>query len=672
MSHTVAETFAVQSAPILAAIPLFPLLSFVILILIGRRLGVLSAWISVAALAASCAVSLSIAQPIFNGTALGIRWAWLSETNPAWSFGLRADGLSWIMLFIVTVIGSMIQIYSIGYMHGDPRYSRFFAYLSLFCASMLGLVLADHYVLLFMCWELVGLCSYLLISFWFEKPAAAAAGRKAFLTTRVGDVALLVGIFMLYWFAGDLQFAHLNSVRAAMLDGGHAWVLPLASMLIFFGAAGKSAQIPLHVWLPDAMEGPTSVSALIHAATMVAAGVYLVARSMPLFTSDSLQIVLIIGLITHLLAGTVALTQTDIKRVLAYSTLSQLGLMMTAMGLEARTAAMFHLYTHAFFKALLFLGAGSVIHAVHTQDIREIGGLYKQMPWTGTLFLIASLSMCGLPFLSGFWSKDAILLAAREEEPVVYGLLAVGAIMTCAYILRLWFRCFLGEPSSVAQADAHDTGRGKSKHAQTPASHAPSHAHESPAVMLAPMTVLGVGAVFAGIVGSPWGGNLFAFLMGDHHAHEHVDLGMLVVSCAIIGIGASLAWFIGFRRRNLLPEPLRPIGRALYTLAYNKYYFDEIYQAAIIRPFLALTQALSRFDGAVIDGAVNGAGRIGAWLSRWEQAFDQFIVDGIVNGFGFVAQHAGSAGRRLQTGVVQQYLLVLIVAVVTLAVFVQF
>jgi len=666
-------------------IPLLPLIAFVILILIGRRLGSLAPWLSVAALASAAGLTFSIAKPVFDGVTLSQRWDWLSTTNPAWSIGFAVDGLSWLMLFVVTVIGTMIQLYSIGYMHGDKRFSRFFAYLSLFCASMLGLVMADHFLLLFMCWELVGVCSYLLISFWFEKPAAAAAGRKAFLTTRVGDVGLLLGIFLLYTLVGDLRFLHLDIIRASLIESGKGGYLTLISALIFFGAVGKSAQIPLHVWLPDAMEGPTSVSALIHAATMVAAGVYLVARSFALFTPDSLQIVLVLGLVTHLLAATVALTMTDIKRVLAYSTLSQLGLMMVAMGLEARTAAMFHLYAHAFFKALMFLGAGSVIHAAHTQELGELGGLLKRMPWTGGLFLAAALSMCGLPFLSGFWSKDAILLAARESEPVVYWLLVLGATMTCCYVLRLWFRCFLGPE---AQASAAHGGHGKHKSAHhasmvgapsradtssPPRSHgAPgSVAHESPAIMVGPMAVLGIGALIAGLAGSPWMGNPLYHLLGDHHAHEHLDIPLLFMTAGILAVGGGLAWVVGFKRRNLLPEPLRPIGRLAYNLAAHKYYFDELYAFAIIRPFLSLTRSLSIFDGRVVDGAVNGAGRIGWFLGQWEERFDRTIVDGIVNGMGAVAQALGGAGRRLQTGYIQQYLLVVIIAAVTLSVLVQ-
>ena len=670
MEHGVVE-HVVQAArlmvePRLALIPLLPLISFLLLILFGKRLGGLAPWVSVAALASAAGITFSIAKPVFDGVALGLRWAWLSPTNDAWSVGFYVDGLSWVMLFVVTVIGTMIQIYSIGYMRGDPRFSRFFAYLSLFCFSMLLLVLADHFVLLFAGWELVGLCSYLLISFWFEKPAAANAGRKAFLTTRVGDVGLLLGILTLYWTTGDLRFAHLDAMRAGLIENGQGWLLPIISLLIFFGAAGKSAQIPLHVWLPDAMEGPTSVSALIHAATMVAAGVYLVARTFSLFTVESLQVVMLIGLATHLLAGTVALTQVDIKRVLAYSTLSQLGLMFTAIGLEARTAGMFHLYTHAFFKALMFLGAGSVIHAAHTQDMREMGGLLKRMPWTGGLFLLAALSMTGLPFLSGFWSKDAILLAARESDPLIYWTLVAGAVMTCTYILRLWLRIFWGEEHHAA--DAHAGGHGK--HGKSQASHA-SHAHESPAIMVLPMAVLGIGAAIAGLAGSPWFGGRFFYLLGDHHAHEHIDIPLLIVTFAILVAGGSLAYFVGFKRLNFVPTPLRPLATKAYTLAYNKYYVDEIYQAVLIRPIQAASRSLTGFDGSVVDGAVNGAGRIGAFLSRWEDAFDRLVVDGAVNGFGAIAQTLGSAGRLLQTGQVQQYLLVIIVAAVRLSVLIR-
>ena len=645
--HAASTSIAISRAvasPALVWLPLLPLSAFTILIFFGRRLGRLSAWVAVAALGGACALAGSLGEAVRSGRRLAVAWPWLSATDARWSMGLSVDGLAWLMLMIVTSIGTMIALYSIGYMHNDPRASRFFAYLSLFCAAMLGLVLADHFVLLYACWELVGLCSYLLISFWFEKPAAAAAGRKAFLTTRIGDTGLLIGMWLLWATWGSLRFDQLANAAGQLAPG----LLTAISLLIFLGAVGKSAQVPLHVWLPDAMEGPTPVSALIHAATMVAAGVYLVARSAVLFTPESRQIVLVIGLVTHLFAGMVALTQTDIKRVLAHSTISQLGLMMTALGMGAVTAAMFHLLTHAFFKALLFLAAGSVIHATHQQELSRLGGLWRRMPWTHAVCLIASLSMGGFFFLSGFWSKDAILLAAEHAHPSLMWGLLLGATVTAGYIARLYLRCFHGA------APDHDA-----------AHHAP---HESPLIMVAPMAVLAVGAAFVGFAGSPFLGQPLWRLLGDHEAHERLDAGIALWSGVALAAGTGLAWLIGFQRRQLVPASLRPLGHRLYTLAANKFYVDEWYARAIIRPLLRASAALAQADLRVIDGAVNAAGRLGWVLSQWKERFDRVVVDRLVNGVASAVRGAGGSLRRIQTGLVHQYLITVVVAVVILSV----
>ena len=639
----------------LACIPLLPFAAFVILIFFGRRLKGVAPFVSIAALAGAIGITCSLLDAVAHGQTLSLRWAWLAREAPLWSVGLRVDGLSWLMLAVVTVIGTLIQLYSVGYMRDDPRASRFFAYLSLFCASMLLLVLADHFVLLYAGWELVGLCSYLLISFWFEKPQAAAAGRKAFLTTRLGDTGFLLGILLLAAVAGELHLDRIEAIRWKLLLQHQGGLLTAASLLVFFGAVGKSAQIPLHVWLPDAMEGPTPVSALIHAATMVAAGVYLVARTLPLFTAESLQIVLGIGLATHLLAGTVALTQTDIKRVLAYSTISQLGLMFVALGAEAVGAAMFHLFTHAFFKALLFLGAGSVIHATHEQELSRLGGLSRAMPFTAGLMLIASVSMSGLPIFSGFWSKDAILLAVGHRAPWLPPILLASAVITAAYVFRLYLLCF------------HGRGHFDFSHHASAGGKIEASPHESPWVMVLPMAVLGLGAIFGGFLGSPATHYAFFHFLGEHVSHEGVDLPLLAASALAAALGFFLAWQIGLQGRVPLPAGLRPLGHRLYELAYHKYYIDELYDLAIIRPFLAMTQALSRFDTSVIDGAVNGAGRLGWELGQLKQRFDQTVVDGFVNGVARAAQRLGALGRQLQTGVIHQYLLVVIGAAVTIA-----
>lgn len=600
-------------------------------------MGRASAWVSVAALASSAWLTIGLTPHVLHGHRVTVSWRWLSATNPAWFLGLAVDHLSWVMLVLVTVIGTLITVYSIGYMHGDPRFSRFFAYLSLFCAAMLGLVMANHFVLLYACWELVGLCSYLLISFWFEKPEAARAGRKAFLTTRVGDAGLLIGILALWMTAGQLHLGRLEEIRTFFVLRDQTWWLTLISLLIFLGAVGKSAQIPLHVWLPDAMEGPTPVSALIHAATMVAAGVYLVARTLPLFTPESLRLVMWIGLATHLFAGTVALTVTDIKRVLAYSTISQLGLMMTALGLGAASSAMFHLSTHAFFKALLFMAAGSVIHATHRQDVRELGGLGRRLPWTRALFLIAALSMGGFPLLSGFWSKDAILLSAREHAPWLMWTLLGGAAVTAGYIFRVYLRCF--------QGSAHGSEE---------------RVGESPAIMILPMALLGLGAAFAGFAGP----SVF-------HVHGGLDVPLLIGSSLALGVGVTLALLVGLQRRTLVPTVLRPLGTKLYRLAANKYFVDEAYQRWVINPFLEATERLSRFDRRVIDGAVDAAG-LGGWqVSQWKERFDRVVVDGTVNGVASVTRAIGQVVRLAQTGVVHHYLFWVVTASVMLMLWVR-
>ncbi len=629
-------------SPLLLLIPGLPLAAFTLLILMGRRLGQASAWLAVGFLATAFGIVVAIADPVFQNVRLGIHWTWLPGASPA-SMGFAVDGMSWLMLFVVTGIGTLIALYSIGYMQGDPRFSRFFAYFSLFCASMLTLVLADHFVLLYAGWELVGLCSYLLISFWFEKPEAAAAGRKAFLTTRIGDTGLLLGILLLAWHAGSLQFDQLAVTRTQFIHGQPA-LLSLISALIFLGAVGKSAQIPLHVWLPDAMEGPTPVSALIHAATMVAAGVYLVARTLPLFTPESLDLVLTVGLATHLFAGSVALTMTDIKRILAYSTVSQLGLMMTALGLGAWAAAMFQLFTHAFFKALLFLAAGSVIHATHHQDLSQLGGLRRHMPWTTGVFLIAALSMSGFPLLSGFWSKDAILLAAHER-PIVFWSLVGGAVMTASYVFRLYLRCFHGQAPKAAEHQ---------------------HPHESPWIMVAPMGLLAAGAAVVGLTGTPWSHPVFT-LLGSHETHAF-SVPILIVSVSVFTAGVWLAWAVGVQHRNFLPETWRPLGTQLYTWAAHKYYIDEGYARWVIHPLTRLAQQLSVFDRAVIDAAVDATGRLGEQVSMWKERFDQVVVDRLVNETALTVRGAGAALRLVQSGVIQHYLLIVVGAVVVLSV----
>ena len=638
-------------------IPFFPLLSFVILIFFGKRFGERSAWIAVGASSLSLCFSAPFVLGTLGGQTFTHEFAWLTLRNHPFFFGILVDPLSAMMLFVVTVVGTLIILYSIGYMHHDPRFSRFFAYLSLFMASMLNLILANNLLMLYFSWELVGLCSYLLIGFWFEKESAANACKKAFITTRIGDLAFFLGILTLFFTTGTLDLRDLNhEFLAAWIhsDGGahsHIPLLMLAGLLIFGGAVGKSAQFPLHVWLPDAMEGPTPVSALIHAATMVAAGVYLVARSFGLISlfPDSLSIIASIGTMTALMAAFIALTQTDIKRVLAYSTISQLGFMIAALGLKGYSAGTFHLMTHAFFKALLFLGAGSVIHGTGTQDIREMGGLWKKMPHTTMTFMIASLAIAGIPPLAGFWSKDEILAAAYESgHPIFYYVLSVTALLTAFYMFRLVFLTFFGKP--------------RKEH----------HAHESPAVMTLPLWVLAMASALIGLPGSPWMHHAFqAFIetpdaaqTAVHEAHSFV----MITSIALGGSGIFLAW-IFYLVLPSIPQKLGTLLRPFYLASRRKLWFDELYQATFIRGWYALSRALSHFDTRLVDGAVNGVGTSTLLLSQIKNWIDVHIVDGIVNGVGEVTRTFSSRLRKIQTGFIQNYLFILVCGILVILFF---
>lgn len=615
-------------------IPLLPLTAFCLIIFFTRENRKLSAGLSIAAIATAFlyAVSLLI-QQLGDNTPFELNYIWAAFPTLKLEVGVYIDALTAIMLVVVTTVSMLVQIYSLGYMHGDPRYSRYYSYLSLFTFSMLGLVLANNFFLIFVFWELVGLTSYLLIGFWFEKKTASDAGKKAFITTRIGDFGFLIGVILLAAYCGTLNYQEVF----AQVAGGAIppAVLTFAGIAIFCGAIGKSAQFPLHVWLPDAMEGPTPVSALIHAATMVAAGVYLVARSMSLFehSPDAAMFVAIIGIITSLLAASIALVQNDIKRILAYSTVSQLGYMIMALGLGSFTAGTLHLMTHAFFKACLFLCAGSVIHAVHSQDIQNMGGLRHKMPITYWSMLIATLSIAGIFPLSGFWSKDEIV-ASTLGHPVFMVLTLLVAFMTSFYMFRLIFLTFFGESRDH---------------------HAYEHAHESPRTMTTPLIVLGVLSVCAGWVAIPWlshGYSMFAYHHEPHHAEAHISIMLISSLVAFSGIGLAYLMYV---KRSISPQALGAKFKVLYTLLYNKWYFDEIYDALIIKPTLAFTNLLWSFDGGVIDWTVNAFGRFTLWLSVIKNWIDQHIVDGAVNGLGYTVWAAGALLRQFQTGKVQMY-----------------
>jgi NADH-quinone oxidoreductase subunit L len=537
---------------------------------------------------------------------------WISAGGFRADFALQVDQLTVVMLLVVTGVGWLIHIYSTGYMHDDPGYYRFFSYLNLFMFFMLLLVLAANYLVMFVGWEGVGLCSYLLIGFFFLKQSATNAGNKAFWVNRIGDFGFILGVLLIFRTFGTLDFATVLPKAAAMPAEpvGQSGVLTTIALLLFVGAAGKSAQLPLYVWLPDAMEGPTPVSALIHAATMVTAGVYMVARSHAIFLNApfAMQVVAFVGCVTALFAATIGLVQTDIKKVLAYSTVSQLGYMFLACGVGAFSAGVFHLMTHAFFKGLLFLAAGSVIHAMGgEQDMRKMGGLRKKIPWTFWTMLMATLAIAGTPGFSGFFSKDEILLAAQRVNTPLWALGVLTAGLTSFYMFRLLFLTFFG----AQRFDEHHV-----------------HVHESPRSMLMPLVVLAILAVGGGWMAAPllWGkANYFAeFLSPIFVANQEAPaaaaesaggaglLQALLGAPVIAGlVGFFFAWWFYIRSPET-PRKLAASLAALYKLLYGKYFIDELYAAAIVRPLVWISDNIlwHVVDEGVIDGTVNGVARV--------------------------------------------------------------
>jgi NADH-quinone oxidoreductase subunit L len=593
-------------------------------------------------------------------------YSWINLGSLNADLAFLVDPLSAVMILIVTGIGGLIHIYAIGYMHDDRAYWRFFAYLNLFTAAMLTLVLGDNLLLLFVGWEGVGLCSYALIGFWYQDHANARAGNKAFIVNRVGDLGFILGMFLLFW-SLDAQGHGTLTIRemakwASTLQGQTIWgisVVTLATLFLFVGATGKSAQIPLHVWLPDAMAGPTPVSALIHAATMVTAGVYMTARLNFFFSMapETLHIIAWIGASTALMAATIALTQTDIKKVLAYSTVSQLGYMFLGVGVGGYAAAIFHLMTHAFFKACLFLGAGSVIHAMGgEQDMRKMGGLRQHMPYTFWTFAISVLAIAGTPLTSGFFSKDEILWLSYSSEhgaPMLWLLGVVGAGMTAFYMFRQFFMVFFGQ----CRADHHTQ----------------QHLHESPKVMTLPLVVLAIGALFAGWIGLPavFGGSQFAHWLepvAGAHAEEHADhaleLGLMAVSISVAALGFFIAYLM-YYRTTLSPDLFANLaGGLFYRLFERKYYLDEIYQAVFVNGTLLLARAGSLFDQYVIDGIVDGSASVTRFVSWINGLFDYYIIDGLVNAIANITFWVGNRFRRLQTGNINNYLYGILIALV--------
>jgi NADH-quinone oxidoreductase subunit L len=651
---------------VLALIPLFPLLGFVINAMVGRRLPKsVSGGLASLAMLASFAVSVLVVWqlaglPAEERVIDQTLYTWLASGDFILPLAFRLDPLSAVMILVVTGIGALIHIYSTAYMHDevDSEFARYFSYLNLFAAFMLVLVLGSSFPVMFVGWEGVGLCSYLLIGFWFKKQSASDAGKKAFVVNRIGDYAFILGMLAIFVHFGTLDFKGVAEAVAPLAPETSFGIISIATLLLFIGATGKSAQIPLYTWLPDAMEGPTPVSALIHAATMVTAGVYMIGRNAVLFSHapETMAIVAVIGAATALMAGTIGLVQNDIKRVLAYSTVSQLGLMFLAMGVGAFGAGIFHLYTHAFFKACLFLGSGAVIHALHgEQDIRNMGGLRKPLPITFYTFVIASAAIAGVPGLAGFFSKDEILFEAfAEGHTILWVIGALTSLLTATYMFRLVYLTFFG-------ARRHDAPAPESHHHDSPshASHGPasdhshghgasSHLHDAPPAMALTLILLAVGSVVAGYIGVPHALNgrnaLHAWLEPAFGLHAvaaegvegaaadqtSLELTLMGVSVAIAITGILIATFIWLRRRDIAAAMARTFA-PIHRLLLNKYYVDELYDATIVQPIKVVSQQ-------------------GLW-----RGFDVRIIDGAVNGTGALVSGGSAVLRRLQTGSVRAY-----------------
>ncbi|MET3697115.1 NADH dehydrogenase subunit L [Bacillus oleivorans] len=592
-------------------IPLIPLVVSILLLMIGKTLGEASAYIGISGVFVSFLLSLFVLIERFTAATVSLEWEWFTLGDIILTAGIEVTALNSLMLFVVSIVSLLVHIYAKGYMHGEERFSTFYAYLSFFTFAMLALVISPNLLQIYIFWELVGLGSFLLIGFYYQKQAAKQAAKKAFIMTRIGDVALLAGIILLYIETGSFRLTDIyQAAETGLLSGT---IAILCALLIFIGAVGKSGQFPLHTWLPDAMEGPTPVSALIHAATMVAAGVYLVAILFPLFSlsETAMYTVSCLGGFTAIFAASIALVQNDIKRVLAYSTVSQLGYMMLALGSGGFVAAVFHLTTHAFFKALLFLAAGSVIHATGTQDIREMGGLKDKLKSTGPLFLIGTLAITGVPLLSGFFSKDEILLAAWSGGYLILFVFAlVTTFLTGFYMFRLYFLVFHGKPS-VKQKKVH----------------------ESPNVMVVPMAVLAFFAIFIGYIQTPWFGHFLGDWLiegtnqfGASHAEGPLWIMLASIFLSLGGIGLAF-WTYG--KGNLSKETTSPALPLTMQVLQNKYYIDEIYEATIIR--------------------------VTRWISLLLQWIDRYIVSGIVRGIAVLVVQLGRQGAKWQTGQVQWY-----------------
>jgi NADH-quinone oxidoreductase subunit L len=626
---------------IITAIPVLPALVFLVLVLLGRLLKENAQYVAILGVTISLVFSvfalLFVAGIVPGGGApieFSVNWIDLGEGG-SFPMGVYIDGLAAVMLVVVSFVSLMIQLYSGAFMEGDKRFAWFYAVLNLFTASMLGLVLAPNFIQLYVFWELVGLCSYLLVGHWFEKPSARDAAVKAFVVTRIGDAALFVGIIIFWATTGSVAFTDISEAAQAGFIGGSLFTT--AVILVFIGAVGKSAQFPLHVWLPDAMEGPTPVSALIHAATMVAAGVYLVARTYDIFVQSptAMLVVAYIGGFTALMAATMALVKRDIKRVIAYSTVSQLGYMMLGLGLGSYTAGIFHLYNHAFFKALLFLCAGSIIYAMDSYNLFEMGGLRRRMPLTFWAMVIAGLSLSGIFPFAGFWSKDAIVASAYDEHYyLLFGMALLTVFLTAFYIFRAIFLAFTGEPRTQMAREAV----------------------ESPGIMTGPMLILAFLSIVSGWVGIPHGFGLpikdyfgefvvpSAFATETLHLEEHAFsfvLGGISVAVALLGIGLAYALYVAKpERAGALANRLS----GLHTFLDKGWYFDDLYDATFVR--------------------------FAKWLGRATRGFDRNVIGGFVGGVGRGALGTGGLLQRLQSGGVQNYALFILLSVLIIGIIV--
>lgn len=669
--------FALHKLPVLVL--LIPLFSFLVLSFFGRKLPRSGDWFATTLIFINLGFSLFI---LYSLTVLckyefNVEWFNLGENKilgiTNFYAGFQIDHLTAIMLVVVNAISAFVHLFSVKYMEGDAKYKKYYAYLGLFTFSMLGLVLGNSILLMYVFWELVGVSSYLLIGFWYEKPAPQEAAKKAFIVNRIGDAGFLLGILIIFFTIGSLTFNGIfEGVSAGKLSGG---MLTAAGILLFCGAVGKSAQFPLHVWLPDAMEGPTPVSALIHAATMVAAGVYLVARVFVMLSADALTVITYIGVITAFISATIAITQNDIKKVLAYSTISQLGYMIMAIGVGAYSFGFFHLVTHAFFKACLFLTAGSVIYGLHhVQDIREMGGLRKKMPITFYTFLMATLAISGVPLTSGFLSKDAILSATLAFGSINGGINYLVPVLaffvaglTAFYMFRLLILTFLGEPRNKEKYD---------------------HCHESPKQITIPLIALAVLSFFGFFSFNPLSGDGGWFLnlvkMPEHllagtkgfmyhllpleeymeHIH-HAHYTAMALSLIISGIGILTAFaFYYWKKVNVdkLADSIKP----LYNFSLNKWYFDELYDKIAVATTMGLSRISAWFDNNIVDGAVNGASSVTRVFSKYNGLFDNIAVDGLVNLTGGIVGAFGLIFRKFQTGRIQTYIAFLLFGILIL------